>query len=52
MTEDMVILTRMFDLLAWLLPKHERFPRLYRSTFTKRMILDSSVENADKITSL
>lgn len=38
MTDDMVILTRMFDLLAWLLPKYERFPRLYRFTFTERMM--------------
>lgn len=34
----MVILTRTFDLLAWLTPKIERFPRLYRSTITQRMI--------------
>ena len=34
----MVILTRTFDLLAWLVPKVERFPRLYRSTITQRMI--------------
>jgi hypothetical protein len=38
MTEEMVILTRTFDLLAWLVPKVERFPRLYRSTITQRMI--------------
>ena len=34
----MIILTRAFDLLAWLLPKLERFPRLYRSTVTQRMM--------------
>ena len=34
----MVILTRTFDLLAWLLPKSERFPRSYRSTVVQRMM--------------
>jgi hypothetical protein len=34
----MIILTRTFDLLAWLLPKVERFPRSYRSTVSQRMM--------------
>lgn len=34
----MVILTRTFDLLDWLVPRLERFPKLYRSTVTQRMI--------------
>lgn len=34
----MVILTRTFDLLAWLLPKMERFPRVYRTTVTQRLM--------------
>lgn len=38
MADDMVILTRTFDLLAWLLPKLERLPRLYRSTLVQRMM--------------
>jgi len=38
MAEDMVIFTRTFDLLEWLLPKSERFPRAYRSTATQRMM--------------
>lgn len=38
MPEDMVILSRVFDLLAWLLPKAERFPRLYRMTVTQRLM--------------
>ena len=38
MAEDMVILARTFDLLAWLLPKLERLPRLYRSTIIQRMM--------------
>ncbi len=34
--DDMIILTRTFDLLAWLLPKTEAFPRVYRHTITQR----------------
>lgn len=36
MTNDMIILTRTFDLLAWLLPKAEKFPKAYRHTITQR----------------
>jgi hypothetical protein len=35
---EMMILTRTFDLLAWLLPKAERFPRVYRQTVVQRMM--------------
>jgi hypothetical protein len=38
MSEEMVILTRTFDLLDWLLPKSERFPKVYRSTVTQRLM--------------
>ncbi len=38
MAEDMVILTRTFDLLAWLLPKGEKFPKAYRFTVTQRLM--------------
>jgi hypothetical protein len=38
MAEEMIILTRTFDLLVWLVPKLERFPRLYRATVTQRMM--------------
>lgn len=38
MNEDMVIFARTFDLLEWLLPKSERFPRAYRSTVTQRLM--------------
>ena len=38
MADEMIILTRTFDLLTWLLPKLERFPRLYRQTVTQRMM--------------
>ena len=38
MAEDMVIFTRCFDLLAWLMPKAEKFPRPFRFTVTKRLM--------------
>lgn len=38
MADDMVILTRTFDLLAWLLPKAEAFPRVHRATVTQRLM--------------
>ncbi len=38
MTDSMVIFSRCHDLLIWLLPKSERFPRLYRNTLTQRMM--------------
>jgi hypothetical protein len=38
MPDDMIILTRTFDLLTWLLPKAEKFPRVYRYTVTQRMM--------------
>ena len=33
-----MLLTRLADLLAWPLPKSERFPKLYRFTVTQRMM--------------
>lgn len=38
MAEELVLHTRLFDLLTWLLPKVERFPKAYRSTVTLRMM--------------
>ncbi len=38
MSEEMVIFSRTYDLLDWLLPKSERFPRAYRSSLTQRMM--------------
>lgn len=38
MSSEMVIFTRTHDLLLWLLPKAESFPKLYRSTITQRLI--------------
>ena len=41
-----MILVRVFDLLAWLLPKSERFPRVYRHTVTRRL-MDSALDVQD-----
>jgi len=38
MAEELVLFTRLADLLAWLLPKSERFPKSYRFTLTQRMM--------------
>ncbi len=38
MAQNMVIFSRTFDLLEWLLPKSERFPRAYRATLTQRLM--------------
>ena len=37
MPDEMVIFTRTYDLLDWLLPKSEAFPRAYRFTVTQRL---------------
>jgi 23S rRNA-intervening sequence protein len=37
MTDDMVIFTRTYDLLTWLLPKADGFPRTQRFVVTKRL---------------
>jgi hypothetical protein len=34
----MIVFTRCFDLLAWLLPKAELFPRAFRFTVTQRLM--------------
>lgn len=38
MSDNLVILTRTFDMLDWLLPKSETFPKAYRYTLTQRMM--------------
>lgn len=38
MADEMVIFTRTYDWLRWLLPKAEDFPKLYRSTVTQRLL--------------
>ena len=49
MSQDMVIFARMFDLLEWLLPKSERFPRAYRSTVTQRT-MDAALDLQEALT--
>jgi len=43
MTDELIILTRTFDLLAWLLPKAENFPKVYRHTATQRLRIGGAV---------
>jgi hypothetical protein len=38
MAEEMVIFVRVFDLLEWLVPKGESFPRPFRHTVTARLL--------------
>lgn len=38
MTQDLILLTRLFDLLSWLLPKVEHFPKAYRQSITLRLM--------------
>ncbi|MBL8190110.1 MAG: diversity-generating retroelement protein Avd [Acidobacteria bacterium] len=38
MANDMIILTRTFDLLAWLGPRTEKFPKVYRLTVVQRLM--------------
>ena len=50
MEQRMVIFARTFDLLEWLLPKSERFPRAYRSTVTQRM-MDAALDLQEALVS-
>ncbi len=43
MPQELVILSRAYDLLAWLLPKAESFPKLYRWTVVQRL-LDAALD--------
>ncbi len=38
MANEMIILTRTFDLLAWLAPRTEKFPKIHRQTVTQRLM--------------
>ena len=40
---EMVIFTRTFDLLTWLLPATNHFPKAHRHTFT-RSLLDAAFD--------
>jgi hypothetical protein len=46
--EDLIILARLFDLLDWLLPKAERFPRPYRATVTQRL-MDAALDLQERL---
>lgn len=48
MAENMILLARVFDLLEWLLPKGERFPRAYRHTATQRLF-DAALDLQDSL---
>jgi len=48
MAEPLVIQSRMFDLLLWLLPKVEKFPKAYRFTLTQRL-MDSTLDLQDAL---
>lgn len=38
MSDDMIILTKTFDVLAWLGPRTEKFPKVYRYTVSERLM--------------
>ena len=46
--EEMVIFTRTFDFLTWLLPVTNNFPRAYRHTFTQRL-MDAAFEIRERL---
>ena len=46
--DEMVIFTRTFDFLSWLLPTTEHFPRAYRHTFTRRL-LDAAFDLRERL---
>jgi len=48
MADEMVIFVRAFDLLAWLGPKAETFPRTYRHTVTRRL-MDAALDLAETL---
>lgn len=50
MAEDLVLVSRLFDLLDWLLPKSEKFPRAYRFTLTQRM-MNAAMDCVDAVNS-
>ena len=48
MAEEMVIFVRVFDLLEWLVPKGEAFPRPFRHTVTARL-LDAALDLPEQL---
>ena len=47
-SSEMVILTRTFDFLNWLIPKAEKFPKIYRHNVAQRM-LDAALDFQESI---
>jgi hypothetical protein len=48
MPEEMVIFTRTYDLLSWLLPQTAKFPRVQRFVVTKRL-QDAALDFQERI---
>jgi hypothetical protein len=46
--QEMVIFTRSFDFLTWLLPATNHFPRAHRHTFTRRL-LDAAFDLRERL---
>ena len=46
--QEMVIFTRTFDFLSWLLPATNHFPRAHRHTFTRRL-LDAAFDLRERL---
>ncbi len=46
--QEMVIFTRTFDFLTWLLPATNKFPRAHRHTFTRRL-LDAAFDLRERL---
>ena len=46
--EEMMIFSRTFDLLDWLLPRTNHFPRVHRHTFTRRL-LDAAFDLRERL---
>lgn len=38
MGQEMIVFTRCYDLLAWLMPRAEKFPRAFRFNVTQRLV--------------
>jgi len=48
LAEEMIIMTRTYDLISWLIPKSEKFPKVYRTTLTQRL-MDSALDFQEEI---
>jgi four helix bundle protein len=46
--QEMVVFTRTFDLMSWLLPITNHFPRAHRHTFTQRL-LDAAFDLQERL---